>query len=107
MRRPGPTGRKQRRARVDAVDDTTLLMMDENVSRYCPVFWGKALKRFARPAGVRPTNLRTSKKNPVVIISTVLLCLVIFFFFFFFVLLLFAIVVSVAMVLIKSLHPTP
>ena len=89
------------------MDDTTLLMMDENVSRYCPVFWGKALRRFARPAGVRPTNLRTSKKNPVVIISTVLLCLFIFFFFFLFVSLLFAIVVSVAMVLIKSLHPTP
>ena len=89
------------------MDDTTLLMMDENVSRYCPVFWGKALRRFARPAGVRPTNLRTSKKTPVVIISTVLLCLFIFFFFFLFVSLLFAIVVSVAMVLIKSLHPTP
>jgi len=87
------------------MDDTTLLMMDENVSRYCPVFWGKALRRFARPAGVRPTNLRTSKKTPVVIISTVLLCLVIFFFFF--VSLLFAIVVRVAMVLIKRLHPTP
>ena len=48
------------------------------------------------------------QKTPVVIISTVLLCLFIFFFFFFFfVSLLFAIVVSVAMVLIKSLHPTP
>ena len=56
-------GSSDERGSTRWMDDTTLLMMDENVSRYCPVFWGKALRRFARPAGVRPTNLRTSKKS--------------------------------------------
>jgi hypothetical protein len=57
------------------MDDDTTLLMDGNVSRYCPVFWGKALKTFARPAGVRPTNLRTRQKKTLVLLVHLLLLL--------------------------------